>query len=310
MGPPLQSWRKEVRVFRNGIPCCTEMLTQVAEKAPKWTIGKRMQDPETMGNPTPGPLGVKGPDKFARDPVYSFPRGGPPDRPSSAPPGPRLLNPRLNPSTPKWGFGTNPRPSPFEPQPGPGAGNVRPPREGPHYSMPGRRRVPSKKTEDTPGPGNYFPRRPRSAYGPRWGVEKPGQQRPHRPPNRGPGPSYVPPAVCGRDGPSYSFRPNLQEKPDTDPRVLGPPWTYFGYNDFGRSDCSNCRDLPEFAVSEETRKAIEAVTGGRPYDASSFGNVAPVSTTSTADRTMSMKAKRPSSAPAGRAQRVPASGEF
>jgi len=304
------------------------MLTQQGtEKAPKWTIGGRLKDPAEVKHATPGPTGVQGPDKFPREPCYSFPGGrtSAPGRPASAPAGPRGYNPRMNPTTPKWGFGSTKRPDPFAADPGPGPGKVHEPRGGPRYSMPPRRKNNTGGPEG-PGPGFYKPKRPRSAYGPRWGPEGP---KPQKPQDSGPGPNYVPQA--GNDGPSCSFLVNPPEKPDGNWRQLGPPWTYFGYNDFGRSDCSNCLDLPEFYTQQgDERQAAyyaaenfkegktvkskgagkgklpsQRVSNGRTGAYTDSNGVEWMASDNSATRTDSMKKSRPVSAPASRGRRVP-----
>jgi len=228
MGPPLNSWRKEVRVYRNGIPCCTEMLTQVAEKEPKWTIPGRAKDPEAAA--TPGPGHVPPVDKYPRAPGYSFPRSK--ERPSSAPPGRGFMKPKLDPTTPKYSFGTNPRPPAFPGEPGPGPGKACPPPGGPKYSI--RLKPPDRNQGLGPGPA-FKPPISFDKHGPRYGKE-----RPQRPRSAGPGPTYRPKLDPGK---SYSMQPRRPDHDDGNWRPLGPQWTYFGYNDFGHSECVNCEDI-------------------------------------------------------------------
>jgi len=236
MGPPLASWRKEIKVFRHGEPCCTHMLTQVAEKAPKWTIPGKPKDPPVA--PAPGPGFTNPPDKYPREPAYTM-RGAPQHpRPASAP---GLRNLPLNPTTPKWGFGTCPRPDPFAPSgpSGHGPDKLPAPPRGPKYSIGGR---PQRKRPKSagPGPNDYRPRRPGSARVTGWGKAPEGRDGPASAP--GPGPPLLAPV-----GPSYSMRPQLDQKSDDHWRQLGPPWTYFGYNDFGHSGCENCWE-PDYGI--------------------------------------------------------------
>lgn len=224
MGPPLASWRKEVRVSRHGEACCTHMLTQVAEKAPKWTFtGKAKELPP---GPAPGPGLTNAPDKYSREPAYSF--GGTPklQRSFSVPVG--LQNLPLQPTTPKWGFGSCPRPDPFSPSQSSGHGPAKLPGapQGPKYSFAGR---PQRKTKTSgPGPHDFRPHRPGSARAIRWGQAPANCKRPPSAP--GPGPP-----LPGPSGPLYSLRPRLDEKPDDHWRQLGHPWSHFGYDDFGHS---------------------------------------------------------------------------
>lgn len=295
MGPPLASWRKEVRVFRYGEPCCTHMLTQQGTpKAPKWTFGGKRKDPEE-GNLYPGPDHCPEPQRYANPPAYSFPGRGRPSRPQSAPPGPKYEVP-LNPSTPKWSFSKVERPHPFAPPDGPGPENPRRPTGGPRYSF---GKVPPGKKVGPPGPGpsDYRPRRPKSAHG----VPMGPPPRPTKEDPRGPGPTYVP--HPGPGGPSYSFRPKLEEKPDDHWRQLGPPWTYFGYNDFGHSGCENCHE-PDYGKTG----GLAWSTQVRGYVRASPEASATERKEASLDQTGSVGSKRrtrPASAPAGRGQRVP-----
>jgi len=244
-------------VFRNGIPCCTHMLTQCATKAPKWTIPHKPHEPHES-DLHPGPEGCPPPDKYPRDVGYTFDRAGPPKkrRPESAPPGPRFVPPS-NPTTPRYSFGTTPRSAPFgsysgarpeEPTPGPLGAAAIP--HGPKYSMTARPPPTKAKGGDAPGPGGYIPRpqRPQSAKGPRFVRENPDIV----PRFVGPGPNYMPSQEP--PGQAFSIRPPIIEKEDDNWRQLGPPYTYFGYNDFGRSDCCNCHDFPNF-LDRPTEKA-------------------------------------------------------
>lgn len=310
MGPPLRSWRKEVKVWRNGIPCCTEMLTQIAEKAPKWTMGGKPRDLEAE-RLAPGPLNVKPPDKYPRDAVYSFPQGRErPERPSSAPPGPKY-KPRITPTTPRYSFGKTPRPHPFAPPPGPGPILSHTEPGGPKYSCAPRRPMNFFEGPDTPSPQYYAPKRPRSARGPRYGPDSAPQRPPGAPPGswppppaHGPGPDYLPPQEP--PGPRYSIRPLFPEKPTEDLRHLGPPWTYFGYNDFGHSDCANCKDLPTvYAKSDKkhTTTLRQEAESDKKSDGATNANREPALSPSAIERynrALQSKPRRPSSAPAGR----------
>lgn len=259
MGPPLPSWQREVRVFRHGIPCCSEMLCQIAEKAPKWTFGGKWHDPKRQDEPGPC-LGEIPNTKYPRDPCYSFGRAKA-ERPSSAPPGPRNIP--LNPSTPSWGFGTCPRPPPFPGDPGPGPGRLKPGPTGPQYSMQPRRPERLK----TPGPGFTRPRCPAKKQGPKWGDPP----RPERPRSAGPGHYYYPKTG---GGPAYSMQARPPDK-EEDWRPLGHQYTYFGYDEFGHTSCANCVD------------EVPPPPPKKKLDGSRSHSVA--------------RARRPASAPAGRA---------
>lgn len=234
------------------------MLTQVAEKAPKWTIPGKPKDPPV--GPAPGPGFTNPPDKYPREPAYSF-GGAPKDlRSASAPPG--LRNIRLNPTTPKWGFGSCPRPDPFAPSKPSGHGpeKLPAPSRGLKYSIGGR---PQRKRPKTagPGPNDYRPRRPGSARVTGWGKAPAPRDRPLSAP--GPGPP-----LPGPNGPSYSMRPRLDEKDDDHWRQLGPPWTYFGYNDFGHSGCENCWE-PDYGILmqpfDQTKRTREGYAPGQRH---------------------------------------------
>jgi len=311
MGPPCQSWRKEVAVFRHGMVCCHDMLTQCAEKAPKWTMGQKLPGKEEKGQP--GPTGVKAPDKFPRDGVFSFGNPGRPARPSSAPPGPRFNKP-LDSTTPKYSFGTTKRPPAFPGEPGPGPHQgPRKDMPGPKFSMPGRYHT---KGEGGPGPGQYRterPRRPQSAPGPRWGPRPRGGEPPSA---DGPGPSYVEKPKQG--GPKFSMRPRLDPKLPEEWRQLGPPYTYFGYDDFGHSECVHCDDIPNpfqkpvvyAKLLKQSNEYMKNLSKSDPAEHArllkqSQGGGYPQKDSTDRSSERSTKPKRPSSAPGGRSQRIP-----
>lgn len=270
------------------------MLTQVAEKAPKWTFGGKRK--EVLPGPAPGPAFVNPPDKYTREPAYTFPTGSPPPRrPISAPPGPK--NVPLQPTTPKWSFGSVSRPDPFAPEAGPGPGLRAMPSSGPKYSFGGRPRA--KTSHGGPGPNDYKPMRPESARVARWGMPPAGREPPPAGPGPGPGPRSGKP-----QGPAYSFRPRLDEKPVDDARPLGPQWTYFGYNDFGHSGCDNCKE-PDHCIGAKPSGMTERRTRHSGANAKWISE-SPQSQSASLNRT-TRGAKRPVSAPVGQGHRVPVS---
>jgi len=232
MGPPLASWRDPVAVHRHGTPCCTHMLTQIAEKSPKWTFGKR---PQERVEESPGPTKADARLTYPRDPVYSFPHAVP--RPESAPPGPCYVPPST-PTTPRYSFGSTKRQSPFVGDDGPGPISYSVPDEkhGPKFSLGVRR---EKKKTKLPGPGNYDPRWREHVRSPRWG--KGGFGYLQRPRSTTPCAMYYSPRMLP-DGPAFSLGAR-RENEDDRWRPLGPPYTYFGYNEFGHTSCT-CADQP------------------------------------------------------------------
>jgi hypothetical protein len=232
MGPPLKSWREPVAVHRHGIPCCTHMLTQVAEKAPKWTFGKRPQEHIAE---SAGPQNADPKLTYQRDPVYSFPHAAP--RPVSCPPGPNYV-PSNSPTTPRYSFGSTPRQSPFPGDAGPGPRSYTVPdtKHGPKFSFGSRR---EKKKFPVPGPGTYDKRWQETVRSPRWGKD--GFAYLQRPRSTTPCSMYYSPRMVG-DGPSFSLGARIEHEDDSW-RPLGPPYTYFGYNDFGHTTCL-CDDQP------------------------------------------------------------------
>mmetsp|Transcript_6117 Transcript_6117/g.13585 ORF Transcript_6117/g.13585 Transcript_6117/m.13585 type:complete len:242 (+) Transcript_6117:142-867(+) len=239
MGRTLPGWRRNPPIHRHGEPCATHMRTQIVHKAPKWSIQGKRSD----GNPrpTPGPQTPVDVDlvRYYREPAYSFGSAPPKDsgrgdrRPASAPAGPRSLRP-LDPTTPLYSFGTTKRELPFAVPPGPGPGahhpSARDSRSGPHYSMKGR---PLSKTQDGgPGPTSY---RPRPTSPNDRGHVLARSSREPRSVSVGPGPSAV--DFPFTNSAKYSMGARLPDKPDISGRPLGPPFTHFGYDEFGHSRC-------------------------------------------------------------------------
>jgi len=239
MGPPLKSWRHPIRVFRHGTVCCTEMMTQIVPKAPKWTFGqlRRQCDEERAAALSPGPLLAAIPKStYTREPVYSFPHATsimPRVRPASSPPGPTYV-PRTKPTTPRYSFGSTKRPCPFQGEGGPGPRAVPHPEDvaAPKYSIGARR---GTKETTSPGPGQYRPRIRDNVRVPAWG--KGGDSPPVRLQSATPGPYHFELGMGGKHGPSYTMTPRREEKVDDTRRRLAPQYTYFGYNDFGHSEC-------------------------------------------------------------------------
>lgn len=268
----MKSWQEKVAVFRHGTPCAAELLTQVDWKAPKYSFSGRPKEKQESGV---GPVAVPPTDQYPRAPKYSF--GTPADhsrRPQSAPPG--LRNIPLKPTTPSWGFGTTGRPPAFRGEPGPGPCAPGPGMGGPKYSL--RQRHRERKPDPTPGlinPGGQASRR-----GPKWA---PGRDPTRR--RSGPGPSYCHPPFGG--GPAYSVRPRRPDKEDDTWRPLGHQYTYFGYNDYGRSGQYDCACMHH----EDPAKAV---TQSRPSRAR------PTSAPAGGRR----RVARPTSAPAGGRGRV------
>lgn len=253
MGPPHPSWKKEVQTFRNTHIHSTEQLCQLGShwKAPKWTFGNRYSDAGVDKGSLKGPQGIgdKAPERHPRQPVYSF--GAAPDgliRNRSAPPGPNW-KPRGDPTTPQWSFGTTSRPNPFGPKESPGPLDTRGGPGGPKYSFPPGPQRPAgygAPYEVTPSPDHYGLLPGRRPPGPRWGPGTVLDGRPKKP-DHGPGPNYAP--GPWRDGPAYSFRPQLPAGGDGDAGAslsgftLPPPYTFFGYNEFGHNDTFDIKNI-------------------------------------------------------------------
>lgn len=251
------------------------MLTQIVDKAPKWSFTGRPKDAVDQAT-TAGPIAVKTSCKYQRDPTYSFgPPGGPDSggldgskgygRPGSAPPGP-LYTP-LAPTTPHYSFGTTKRGCPFPDvnnsvSPGPSAFSDPRYSRGPKFSMEPRRS--SSRRSDGPGPGGFVPKRSSGAtFAPHWGKPKPrdgdadarsrslggyGSGGAH---DLGGGGGTGGPYAFGQ-GPSYSMgaRRGMENgigdgggggggakgtNGKLATRELGPNFSHFGYNDFGRA---------------------------------------------------------------------------
>jgi hypothetical protein len=238
MGPPLERWREPVAVFRHGHPRNAEMRTQIVQKAPKWTFSPKYPEPsyDRHKDMYPGP---KHPEdhhrddfsKYKRDPAWTISGNGNGsnwDRPSSAPPGGVYVP--LKPSTPRWSFGTSRRTPPAADTPGPGPGGAYVPDtpRGVKVSLTPRRPMRTRTTEG-PGPACYTPRDHIAGRWGHWGHVVDSKT----PQETGPGPKYDTrrPSM----GPRYSMgarRAQSVEKHHAD-RELGPPFTHFGYNDFG-----------------------------------------------------------------------------
>lgn len=266
MGPPHPSWKKEVQTFRNGHPHATEQLCQLgsAWKAPKWTFGRKFSGVGGAGS-APGPAHIGNPpdSRYATDPVFSFgvPPGDPRasrslNRTRSAPPGPDFKPPH-DPTTPKWSFGTTPRPCPFGSKSAPGPYDIRGGPGGPKYSFPPGPQRGKHLHGNTPSPDYYGPLgRPGNAIGPRVGPDTVlTGDLPKKPPY-GPGPNYMPP--WNVNGPAYSFRPQLPalgEKPGDMPGgwTLPPQYTYFGYNEYGHCDTF---DIPNIKAKLGRKDAV------------------------------------------------------
>lgn len=217
------------------------------DKAPKWTFSGTGSRPVGDSLNTNVPYHVIAPKdpqhRYTKDPAYSFGN----NRPSSAPalrgppPGFDMTNHKLRPNTPQFSFGTTKRPSPFPGEDGPGPGfKVPKGRDGPKYSMPGRR---GPKTPADTGPGPNFCRKERPTGRPR-PASAPTRSRRERPQSAGagPGPTYYRPGM-ERDTGGVSIGDLRKEKAtlygggdEDDVRRLGKPWGYFGYNDFGHTE--------------------------------------------------------------------------
>mmetsp|Transcript_155598 Transcript_155598/g.290386 ORF Transcript_155598/g.290386 Transcript_155598/m.290386 type:complete len:240 (+) Transcript_155598:102-821(+) len=236
MGPPLAGWRVATATARHGDVCSQEMLTQLGScrKAPKWSFAPR---PRVSARETTAQAGGAddvnrdGFSKYKRDPKWSM--GKPPMlRPKSAPPGPNYKPPE-RPTTPQYSFGSRrPRGMTSEPPTstdGPGPGGYVPKfGGGPKHSMPGK---PRRPTSAGPGPGAYRPKLPDGPkYAYHWGNGDPGRRQS----SDGPGPQ----GEHGRPdrGLKYSFG-YRRETPSHGGRNLGLPFTQFGYDDFGHSQC-------------------------------------------------------------------------
>jgi hypothetical protein len=254
-------------IYRHGEPAANHMRTQIVEKGPKWSMaGRQTEACCTDDTPIPGCAPRDGGRfKYRTSPSYSF--GGHSEsrrRPSSAPPGGRRRDhdyqqcpdsggaPRAT-SKPmtrqnsfgssQRSFGTGQRKLPWgssAPDLGPGPGDYRvPAREsGLRFSLGGRIEGASQ-SDFGPGPAFYNPASTQGVCkgGPRY-------RRSHaRPSSAGsnassghPGPMYNP-KLLGR-GPSFSLGASRTEKRDAQEdafRPLPPPFTHFGYDDFGRS---------------------------------------------------------------------------
>mmetsp|Transcript_3898 Transcript_3898/g.12606 ORF Transcript_3898/g.12606 Transcript_3898/m.12606 type:complete len:265 (+) Transcript_3898:130-924(+) len=262
MGPPHPAWQHKTAVFRHTGKMAHEMLTQCVDKAPKWSFNGRPKD-HTDQATTAGPIAVNDNCRRNRDPTYSFgPPGGPNaadklgskrgfGRPISAPPGPEYVP--LGPTTPQYSFGTTKRGCPFPDMgnnlsPGPAAFNDPRVSRGPKFSMEPRRG--SSRHPDGPGPGGFVPKHPGGAtHAPHWGKPKPrdGDRRPDSlGASGGGGGSKLYSSFGGLGGPSYSLGARRGTEIGmgdggqgpggrNNTRDLGPSFTHFGYNDFGRA---------------------------------------------------------------------------
>mmetsp|Transcript_29457 Transcript_29457/g.67858 ORF Transcript_29457/g.67858 Transcript_29457/m.67858 type:complete len:247 (+) Transcript_29457:80-820(+) len=244
MGRTLPSWRRDPPIHRHGEPCCTHMRTQIIHKAPKWSIQGKRKDPSDK--PTPGPQSPVNIDavRYYKEPAYSFGNPPPKDRergsegkrPFSAPAGPRSL-PAPGPTTPLYSFGTTRRELPFAVPPGPGPGAHHPSQRdssgGPKYSIKGR---PRSRTVQDGGPGPHSYRvRPPSPTG--RAPPFPRALPPRSSSSLGPGPGGPSLNQTWDSGVKYSMGMRLPDKVDTSGRRLGPPFTHFGYDEFGHTRC-------------------------------------------------------------------------
>lgn len=256
-------------IYRHGEPPANYMRTQIVEKGPKWSFAaRRPETSRTDDTPIPGCAPRdEGRFKYRKSPSYTF--GGRPEskarpRPSSAPPGgrrdrqqgqesvPRSMTRQNSYGTNQRSFGTSTRKLPWGgsgPDLGPGPTYTASTMglSGCRYSLGGKleTKPSSSQSELGPGPAAYNPgsRRGSIKGGPRY-------QRSHsRPSSAGsrasigasdhPGPMYNP-KLLGR-GPSFSIgyridrKEAMREADEGAFRPLPPPFTHFGYDDFGRS---------------------------------------------------------------------------
>jgi len=223
------------------------MLCQCAEKAPKWTFGggKGHELNATMHDEKVTAFTAithdMSPKKYKKEPAFTFGVL----RPDSVTlrPGPDYC-PRTSTSTPRYGFGSTKRPSPFPGEPGPGPGFQLPERkDGPKFSMRGKR---DKADKAEPGPADYDVSRSGShALAPRWGRSAKSERRKRSASVGAPGPAYFKSSMM-HDGPAYSLGAQRKEHFEEDRRQLGKPYTYFGYDDFGHTEHGDAQHREKF----------------------------------------------------------------